>query len=61
MKGGSKAKIHSAIIGSITVTFLDNGLTLYGQTPELTLLIKGILFLIVVGLTTDRSKGKLVK
>lgn len=61
LRGGAKAHFHAAITGAVTVTILNNGLTLLGLDPAVTLAVKGVLFLAVVALGTDRSKGKLVK
>jgi len=60
LTGGDNAKLQSAIIGAITVTVLYNGLTLWGLDPGLVNGIRGALFLIIVGLSYDRSRGKLV-
>ncbi len=59
--GGAKAQFHSAIIGAAIVAVLNNGLTLMGLDPAVTLTVKGVMFLAVVAISTDRSKGKLVK
>lgn len=61
LRGGAKAKFPAAIIGAVTVTVLTNGLTLMGLDPAVTLAVKGVLFLAVVGATADRSQGKLIK
>ena len=61
LRGGAKAHFHAAIIGAVIVTVLGNGLTLVGLDPAVTLAVKGALFLTVVALGADRSKGKLVK
>ena len=61
LRGGAKAHFHAAIIGAVIVTVLNNGLTLMGLDPAITLAVKGILFLVVVALSADRSQGKLVK
>ncbi len=60
MTGGDTAKIRSVIIGAITITLLSNGLIIWGLDPGVVNGIKGLLFLIIVGLSYDRSKGKLV-
>lgn len=60
LTGGSTSRLRSAIIGSLTVTVLTNGLTLWGVDPYIIGGIKGLLFLVVVGVAYDRSKGKLV-
>lgn len=60
MAGGEKSKISSAIIGALTVTFLTNGLGLWGLDATLISGVKGVLFVIIVALSYDRSAGKLV-
>lgn len=60
LTGGSASRLHSAIIGALTVTVLTNGLTLWGVDPYIIGGIKGLLFILIVGVTYDRSKGKLV-
>jgi ribose transport system permease protein len=59
--GGDRARIHSAVIGAITVSILTNGLTLWGLDPMLVNGVKGFLFLVIIGLSYDRSKGRLVQ
>lgn len=60
MRGGEKGRFVSAIIGALTVALLENGLVLWGLDPNLVYGIKGILFVAIVGLTYDKSLGKLV-
>lgn len=60
MTGGDRSKIQAAIIGAITVTILANGLALWGLDPAQVNGVKGLLFLIIVGVSYDRSRGKLV-
>lgn len=60
MAGGDRAKISSAIIGALTVTALTNGLGMWGLDTTLISGVKGILFVIIVALSYDRSAGKLV-
>ncbi len=60
MTGGDRSKIASAIIGALTVTCLSNGLQLWGLDPILVSGVKGILFVVIVALSYDRSAGKLV-
>jgi ribose transport system permease protein len=59
--GGDRARLHSAVIGAVTVSILTNGLTLWGLDPMLVNGVKGLLFLVIIGLSYDRSKGKLVQ
>jgi ribose transport system permease protein len=60
MTGGDASKMISVIIGAITITLLTNGLIIWGLDVNVVNGIKGILFLIIVGLSYDRSKGKLI-
>lgn len=60
MRGGEKCRFLSAIIGALTVTILENGLTLWGLDVNLVNGVKGILFVVIVGLSYDKSLGKLV-
>ena len=60
LTGGANAKFSAPIVGALTVTCLTNGLALLGQTSYMGYAIKGLLFLIVVGLTYEKSKGKLI-
>jgi ribose transport system permease protein len=60
MTGGDASKIRSVIIGAITITLLTNGLIIWGLDPGIVNGIKGVLFLIIVGLSYDRSKGNLI-
>ncbi|GHU97370.1 hypothetical protein FACS189483_03130 [Spirochaetia bacterium] len=59
--GGEKARLQAAVVGAITVSVLTNGLVLWGLDPMLVNGIKGLLFLIIVGISYDRSSGKLVQ
>lgn len=61
LRGGASAKFHAAIVGAATVTVLNNGLTLMGLDPAVTLMVKGVLFLMIVSATKERKLGKLVK
>lgn len=60
LTGGSRFKLVNAVIGALTVTVLTNGLTLMGLIPALLETFKGVLYLIIVLLTYDKSKGVLV-
>lgn len=59
--GGDKSRLQAAVVGAITVSILTNGLTLWGLDPMLVNGVKGILFLAIVGISYDRSSGKLVQ
>jgi len=60
LTGGDRTRIMSAIVGAVTVTFLINGLRVWGLQPMLIDGVRGILFVIIIALSRDRSAGKLV-
>ena len=60
LSGGAKSRISSAILGSITVAVLTNGLIIWGMDPSIIGGIKGVLFLIIVYISYERKKGEVV-
>lgn len=61
LAGGANSKVWAPIIGAIMVTVLTNGLVLMGLDPAWGIFARGLLFLFVVALTYEKSKGKLVQ
>lgn len=60
LNGGAGSRFTGPLVGALTITILMNGLSLLGYADVIGYLLKGILFLVVVGLTYERSKGKLI-
>ena len=60
MTGGDKASLPAAVIGAITATLLSNGLAMWGLDPNIVNGVKGAIFIIMIGLSYDRSAGKLI-
>lgn len=60
MRGGEKCRFMAAVVGAMTVAVLENGLVLWGLDPALVNGVKGLLFVVIVGLSYDKSQGKLV-
>ena len=60
LTGGTNSRFLSPVLGSLMVTILTNGLALMGYANAIGYFIKGVMFLVVVGLTYERSKGKLI-
>lgn len=60
LSGGANAKFSAPIIGALMITILTNGLAMIGQANALGYAIKGVLFIIVVAMTYEKSNGKLV-
>ena len=58
MAGGSTARLRSAIVGAITVTILNNGLIVWGLDLGIINGVNGLLFVIIVSLSFDRSNLK---
>ena len=59
LAGGAKSKFQAAVCGSIIITVLGNGLTMSGFSAGMVALIKAIIFMILVVISTDRTKGAL--
>ena len=59
LAGGAQSRFSAAIYGSIIVTVLGNGMTMSGFSPGIVALTKAIIFLILVYISAERSKGAL--
>lgn len=55
--GGSRSYVHSAIIGAVTVTVLNNGLLMIGVSSMILQAIRGVIFIILLVLSQKRPKG----
>lgn len=60
MSGGAYAKFHQFILGGITMTILSSGLIMCGLNVSLVAGVKGLIMLLIVTLTYDRSVMKQV-
>jgi len=60
LAGGANSKFVSPVLGGLMVAILTNGLALMGYANAIGFLFKGILFLVIVSLTYERTKGKLI-
>lgn len=60
LSGGANARFSAPLIGALMVTVLTNGLAMMGQANALGYVIKGILFIVVVAVTYEKSNGKLI-
>lgn len=61
ISGGATSKISAALLGMLIVTTLNNGMVLAGYGGELQQLVKGILFLVVIAVSTKRDPNTIVK
>lgn len=57
LSGGPKARILSSVMGALTVTILTNGLGLMGLDVAISSVVKGLLFLIIIGISYERTRG----
>lgn len=61
LTGGPTTKFRGAVLGSLTISFLVTGMTLMRISSQNQQLIKGIIFLIAVGICFDRKNLKVIK
>ncbi len=59
--GGPGAKYRSAIIGSLSMAVLTNGMSLWGVDTYYQQLVRGVIFLIVIMISFDRKNVKVIK
>lgn len=59
LSGGSRSRFSAAIYGAIISTVLGNGMTMSGFSTGMVALVKAIIFLILVALSAERTKGAL--
>ncbi len=55
LSGGSKSRISAAVAGSVTYVILTNGLSQLGLSNSYIMLIKGIVFIVMIGTTLRRQ------
>lgn len=60
LAGGSATRIRAVIIGTLTFSILNNGLTIWGVDTNYINIIKGVIFLAVVFISIDRRNMKIV-
>lgn len=61
LTGGSSCKIKSAIIGSLILAVLTNGMVLWGINEHMQQLIKGCIFIFAVWISLDKQGKEFVK
>ncbi len=59
--GGATSKISAALLGTLIVTTLNNGMVLAGYGGELQQLVKGTLFLLIIAVSTKRDANTIIK
>ncbi len=58
LSGGDGVKIRNGIVGALSYYILNNGLIIWGVSTDVIFIIKGVLFLMIVMFSYDRSTGK---
>jgi ribose transport system permease protein len=61
LSGGSSCRIKSAIIGSLILAVLTNGMVLWGINEHMQQLIKGCIFILAVWISLDKQAKEFVK
>lgn len=61
ISGGASSKISAAILGTIIITILNSGITLSGMGGEAQQLVKGLIFIVVVAVSSSRDKNTIIK
>ena len=61
LSGGFSAKYRSAIVGSFTMAFLANGMTLMGLNMYDQQMIRGVVFLVAIAISFDRKNLAVIK
>jgi ribose transport system permease protein len=61
MSGGPTAKFRGAILGTLTMSFMVSGMTTLGISATNQQFIKGIVFLVAIGISFDRRNLKVIK
>lgn len=59
--GGASSKIGAAILGTLIVTILNNGMVLAGYGGDAQQLVKGLLFLAIIAVSTKRDANTIIK
>jgi ribose transport system permease protein len=61
ISGGATSKISAALIGTLVITVLGNGMVLSGMGGDAQQLIKGLIFIAVVAVSARSEKNAIVK
>ena len=60
VSGGAKSRIYAALIGAFSMTFLSQIMTMFNLTSGIGQMVKAVIFLLVVFLSTSDQRGKLL-
>lgn len=60
LSGGTGTRISSAVLGTFTYVILVKGLTIIGMNPNMVVLVKAVIFLVIIYITSQRSNLKTI-
>ena len=60
VSGGAKSRIYAALIGAFSMTFLSQIMTMFNLNSGIGQMVKAVIFLLVVLLSTSDQRGKLL-
>ena len=60
VSGGAKSRIYAALIGAFSMTFLSQIMTMFNLNSGIGQMVKAVIFLLVVFLSTSDQRGKLL-
>lgn len=61
ISGGMRSRASAAVVGAFTFSILDVGLPMIGLPTRMTFIVKAVIFLIVVLMTSRKKEGTLPK
>lgn len=60
ISGGPRSKISAGIVGAVTITILNSGLSIMGLSPGIIQLVRGMVFIVVVLVASFSYRTKLL-
>jgi len=60
LSGGPRSRISAGLVGAATITVLNNGLSVIGLSTDLIQIVRGLVFLVVVFITSMTYRTKLL-
>lgn len=61
LKGGTRSTIVNILVGSVIVSMMSTGFAMWGINPNVTMGIKGFVFLLILYVTRDRNKNAVIE
>lgn len=60
VSGGARSKIYAAVIGAFSMTFLSQIMIMFNLNSGIGQMVKAVIFLVVVFLSTSNQRGKML-